>query len=258
LEVWGAQGGDGRQWNDKMIIENTGGRGGYSKGNKSLSSGTKIYLCVGGKGGEPPYGQGSYGLGGYNGGGNGGTETFDSNGPENGAGGGGATHVASQTGTLNSLVNAKSSVYIVAGGGGGGTGCFSNKQAYDSYGVTETEQYGGAGGGLTGVTNSSFSIPGGQTGSNTYFGKGQSGYSASQNSNLGGTGGNGGGYYGGTRGTTWNSDMCTAGAGGSGYIGGVSNGTTIAGNQTMPSPTGGTETGHSGNGYCKITWHPSL
>ena len=31
-----------------------------------------------------------------------------------------------------------------------------------------------------------------------------------------------------------------------------------AGNESMPSPTGGTETGHSGNGYCKITWHPSL
>jgi len=31
-----------------------------------------------------------------------------------------------------------------------------------------------------------------------------------------------------------------------------------AGNEVMPSPTGGTETGHSGNGYCKITWHPAL
>ena len=31
-----------------------------------------------------------------------------------------------------------------------------------------------------------------------------------------------------------------------------------AGNETMPSPTEGTETGHRGNGYCKITWHPAL
>ena len=31
-----------------------------------------------------------------------------------------------------------------------------------------------------------------------------------------------------------------------------------AGNESMPSPNGGTETGHSGNGYAKITWHPSL
>ena len=31
-----------------------------------------------------------------------------------------------------------------------------------------------------------------------------------------------------------------------------------AGNESIPSPTGGTETGHSGNGYCKITWHPAL
>jgi hypothetical protein len=31
-----------------------------------------------------------------------------------------------------------------------------------------------------------------------------------------------------------------------------------AGNESMPKPTGGTETGHSGNGYCIITWHPAL
>ena len=41
--------------------------------------------------------------------------------------------------------------------------------------------------------------------------------------------------------------------GGSGYIGGVINGTTIAGNASMPSTSGGTETGHSGNGYARIT-----
>lgn len=29
---------------------------------------------------------------------------------------------------------------------------------------------------------------------------------------------------------------------------------TIAGNTSFESPTGGTETGHSGNGYAKITW----
>ena len=34
--------------------------------------------------------------------------------------------------------------------------------------------------------------------------------------------------------------------------------TDIAGAYDMPAPSGGTETGHSGNGYCKITWHPAL
>ena len=42
----------------------------------------------------------------------------------------------------------------------------------------------------------------------------------------------------------------------SGYV--FTNTVMKAGNESMPSPTGGTETGHSGNGYCKITWHPSL
>ena len=42
----------------------------------------------------------------------------------------------------------------------------------------------------------------------------------------------------------------------SGYV--FTNTIMKAGNEVMPSPTGGTETGHSGNGYCKITWHPTL
>ena len=42
----------------------------------------------------------------------------------------------------------------------------------------------------------------------------------------------------------------------SGYV--FTNTVMKAGNESMPSPTGGTETGHSGNGYCKITWHPAL
>lgn len=51
-------------------------------------------------------------------------------------------------------------------------------------------------------------------------------------------------------------NMCTmvvGGGGGSGYVGGVTNGQTIAGNQSFPAPGGGTETGHSGNGYARIT-----
>ena len=33
----------------------------------------------------------------------------------------------------------------------------------------------------------------------------------------------------------------------------LSNAQTIAGNASMPSTSGGTETGHSGNGYARIT-----
>jgi hypothetical protein len=32
----------------------------------------------------------------------------------------------------------------------------------------------------------------------------------------------------------------------------------MAGNESMPKPTGGTETGHSGHGYARITWMPVL
>ena len=49
----------------------------------------------------------------------------------------------------------------------------------------------------------------------------------------------GGGYFG--------------GGGGSGYIGGVTNASTKAGNTSFTSTSGGTETGHSGNGYARIT-----
>ena len=99
-------------------------------------------------------------------------------------------------------------------------------------------------------------------------------------------GGGGGGYYGGGGGG-YNASIVGSGAGGSSFISGhtgcnaISESSTFsniihtgqpnhysgyvftntvmkAGNESMPSPTGGTETGHSGNGYCKITWHPAL
>ena len=63
-----------------------------------------------------------------------------------------------------------------------------------------------------------------------------------------GVDGGGGGYYGGGHTGTW-----TGGGGGTGYITGLSNAQTIAGNQPFPAPVGGTETGHSGNGYARIT-----
>lgn len=82
-------------------------------------------------------------------------------------------------------------------------------------------------------------------------------------------GGGGGGWYGGGRGY---SDSSTSyvnySGGGSGFVNTAANassrpsgytglqldsGTTTAGNASHPSTSGGTETGHSGNGYAKIT-----
>ena len=76
----------------------------------------------------------------------------------------------------------------------------------------------------------------------------------------GGYNGGGGGYYGGATGHG------TGGGGGSSYINGhagcsdhasgkkFTNTVMIAGNTSMPSTSGGTETGRSGNGYAKITY----
>lgn len=75
----------------------------------------------------------------------------------------------------------------------------------------------------------------------------------------------GGGYFGGGGGSERRRNMASSGetadyryygaggGGGSGYVGGVTNGQTISGNQSFPAPGGGNETGHSGNGYAKIT-----
>lgn len=159
---------------------------------------------------------------------------------------------------------------IVAGGGGGGAG------------ANETTFIGGYGGGTSGggaVTNSSGAnnntVTGGGatsagTSSNPDSYKGLNGsFGVGGSYSGGGTrsgGGGGGGWYGGAAGSFGN-----AGGGGSGYVYTSStasnypsgcllnasyyltNAQTIAGNTTFTSPTGTNETGHTGNGYIRIT-----
>ena len=64
-----------------------------------------------------------------------------------------------------------------------------------------------------------------------------------------------GGLYGGGAGTSGENANGTGGGGGSGYINMsfLTNGQTIVGNQQFLSPTGINETGHTGNGYARIT-----
>ena len=229
LTVWGAQGG------------NTGGKGGYSTGVVNLNENMNLYIYVGGQGSK-----GS--TGGFNGGGTAGTS---------GGSGGGATDIRIAGNTLYYRV-------IVAGGGGG--------KGQDSCAA------GGVGGGTTGGGSASQSSCGTQAGGGTQTAGGAKGvYSGTYGANTGAFGsynggGGGGGWYGGGAGAS--SNWSNGGGGGSGYVYTSStasscpsgcklassvyltNAETKAGNTSFPSTTGGTETGHSGNGYARIVYNP--
>lgn len=266
LECWGAQGGNSNQSNGTY---GNGGKGGYSTGILNVSTNTTIYITVGGQGQNGVLNTRT--AGGFNGGGDGyGTHNFGV-----GGGGGGASDIS-----LTSPVFSHSSYFInnirdtnsllsriIVAGGGGSAG----------YDVSNNAANGGAGGGTTGQDGLSNRVYHGTGGKQTTFGTGGSseepnrysvqakfgcGASASNSTDV--APGGGGGWYGGGL-------HCDSAGGGSGYVytpttasnypSGcllnsayyLSNAQTIAGNQSFSSPTGGTETGHSGNGYVRIT-----
>ena len=201
LETWGAQG--GYAYTDNV----NGGYGGYSTGTISLKANDYLYIVVGGQGESNC--QTTNCQGGYNGGSNSNKwKNEDGTGLWTGAGGG-ATHIATQTGVLSSLSSNQSSVLIVSGGGGGGD-YYTWSDRDPSY--TDGTSYGGSGGGFKGVTGPAdpehqiTNEAGGQTG--TYFGRGYTTLTTDS------TGGSGGGWYGGI-----SSEVHATGSGGSGYIG---------------------------------------
>ena len=246
LEVWGAQGGGGYT---STSYTSSGGKGGYSKGTITLVQDTPIYVYVGGVGTT------STSSTVYSGGFNGGGQAYAYAGS-----GGGASDIRIGSNSLYSRV-------IVAGGGGGST-------RYSSYTIGQ----GGYGGGTSGGTSTMcsywgsgyYSYGGTQTAGGTgnyanyqgQFGTAYNGYYTSY------TGGAGGGWYAGAQGS-YNG---VGGGGGSGYVYTSStasnypsgctlnssyfltNAQTYAGNTSF-SNTAGTanETGHSGNGFVKIT-----
>lgn len=266
LECWGAQGGNSNQSNGTY---GNGGKGGYSTGILNVSTNTTIYITVGGQGQNGVLNTRT--AGGFNGGGDGyGTNNFGV-----GGGGGGASDISLMSPVfshssyfINNIrdTNSLLSRIIVAGGGGSA-----------GYDVSNNAANGGAGGGTTGQDGLSNRVYHGTGGKQTTFGTGGSseepnrysvqakfgcGASASNSTDV--APGGGGGWYGGGL-------HCDSAGGGSGYVytpttasnypSGcllnsayyLSNAQTIAGNQSFSSPTGGTETGHSGNGYVRIT-----
>lgn len=245
LECWGAQGGNA----SKSSTTNSGGKGGYSKGVLVLDSKKTLYVFVGGRGTDGQENDVSRTCinGGWNGGG--GAERWIADSYYRSAGGGATdiSVVSSDMSYVNYATNRSQESllgrFIVAGGGSGTSIGIGNINGSDGGGVT-------GGGMFCGGTQSS-------AGPNAGFGYGaydEVGYGAG-----------GGGWYGG--GVSNNYGVSNLG-GGSGFVNIASNaqyrpsgytglelksGETIAGNTSFPSVTGGTETGHSGNGYARIT-----
>ena len=245
LEVWGASGGTGNP------SANIGGKGGYSYGTLTLTSDTNVYIYVGQEG-KKQVESSTFGGGGQ----------AEASSSYNSGQGGGASDIRIKEDSLYARV-------IVAGGGGGGAG------------ANETTYIGGYGGGLTGGSanaNNSGAKDTVSGATQTSAGNSTTTYSSSQLSGSFGTGGyyggggtrsggaGGGGWYGGGAGS-----YGTAGSGGSGYVytsstassypsGGklnnsyyLTNASTIGGNTSFTDNSGSTVTGHSGNGYARIT-----
>lgn len=249
LEVWGAQGGDG-----EISATVPGGYGGYSVGIIYLEQNQLLNVCVGGQGLSS---NGTTNLaGGFNGGG---TAIGTNNSYYHGSGGG-ATDIRIGGTSLNHRV-------IVAGGGGGTPGMPNNQGSA-----------GAAGGGTNGIDSTGI---GGYGGTQTAGGAtrcdktcgvsgsfGSGGNSGAAHNNGFSAGAGGGGWYGGGGGGNTG-----GGGGGSGYVFTATSfkpsgflltsdyyltgASTYAGNQTFTSPIiGKLETGHTGNGYAKITYIP--
>lgn len=231
LECWGAQGG---YRNDST----QGGKGGYSVGTIILTTATTMYLYSGGAGNT------GRANGGFNGGGL--RDSYN--------GGGGASDIRIAANNLQSRV-------IVAGGGGS-DGAPSRTGMYGggTSGGTATQSFGSGGGGGT-------QTAGGAGGNNNSGSFGIGGKGINYASGYGGAGG--GGWYGGGGAYPDDSgDDDRGGGGGSGFVWTgsnapssyrlgsqyyLSNANTIAGNTSFIGPTGEAETGHSGNGYVRIT-----
>ena len=276
IQCWGASGGNSYRglnaYGQPTEYTSTvyGGKGGYCSGWITYPNSLSIYIYVG------QSGEGTQNRT-FNGGGAGGSLY-------NAFSGGGATDVRLTNGVWDNFESLKSRIIIAAGGGGaqhwregsngGNAGGLSGQNGFCSYspnyspcslatGATQT-----SGGEGAKSTNN-------QSGFNGTLGNGGDSYSKD------GSGG-GGGYYGGGGGGA-NSAITCSGAGGSSFISGypgcnaISSSSTgnniihtgqsnhysgkvftnpvmIDGGSIMPKPKGGNETGHSGDGYCIISW----
>ena len=203
FELWGAQGGNGRIWNENNTDTKSGGRGAYISGIAKFTIMTDLFAYIGGKGEDQITIKGhDISKGGYNGGGDGGVDIYDAVYPESAAGGGGGTDIRIIGGDALDFASLKSRIIVAAGGGG----AVSDTTAQCNYITTNVkddllcsvsddiqiqDKRGGAGGGLHGYRTASIVVPGNQTKGS--FGKGGDGVSF-KDPTGGSTGGGGGGY----------------------------------------------------------------
>lgn len=230
IETWGAQGGssllDGGARNipeaqpsaieESCSLVETGGRcyggkGAYVSGNIYLTAGEKLYVYVGGKGGDAQ--KSKISAGGYNGGG---TGEYDHSDDEADGGGGGATDIRLKSGAWNDANSLNSRIMVAAGGGGasdvysglpGGDLVNSNKniKKYERKSYTESSQ------------NKGYA-----------FGIGENGVVRRTNYPVAG---GGGGYYGG-KSVDNGTDFANMGAGGSSFIAGYAGSNAIVSTST--------------------------
>lgn len=244
LEVWGAQGGS-------YSSTYYGGKGGYSYGTLTLEDDETILYCYAGQQ-KSGWGTSAGATSGtaFNGGGYGTTVYYSGTYTYTCAGGGGSDIRIGST-SLYARV-------IVAGGGSGSTnGC--------------TGYYGG--GTTSGGYSSTYQATQTKAGNLGSFGTGANYIPSSTNYKYAGAGGGGGWYGGGANTTRSDSDTNVRKyhGGGSGYVYTASTASnypsgcllnsayyltdaaTIAGNASFVDSSGSTVTGHSGNGYVRIT-----
>ena len=251
LEVWGAQGG-------YRSSATYGGKGGYSVGTVVLNKKTDVFLYSGGAGNTGKT------AGGFNGGGH--------RGKYNGGGGGSDIRLGQDSLYARAIVaggGGSDGSSSRTGGAGGGTAGQANQGG--GYGTNKgpgNTTYSGSSSSTT-ASSQSTTVTGSTTAIYGGFGFGGNGQGP-VNNGYGGAGG--GGWYGGS-GTQPDSsrDDDKSGAGGSGYVYTSStasqypsgclldssmyltNASTTIGTSSFLSPTGSSETGHSGDGYCRIT-----
>lgn len=242
LECWGAQGGSYSSY--------YGGNGGYSYGTITLTTDTLLYLYTGGQ----PITSTSSSVtiaGGFNGGGKARYHSYRDTTTYCQAGGG-ASDIRIGIDSLYARV-------IVAGGGGGSA----------SVNAATTKYGGGTSGGSPVSVYAATQTSAGTNGS---FGIGADGDVSGYNYKYA-SGGGGGGWYGGGAINKHSDSNNYRGhnGGGSGYVYTSStasnypsgcllnssyyltDASTVAGNTSFTGISGSSETGHSGNGYIRIT-----